>query len=86
MTIDTIDAPLNLHRATVLPEWLDYNGHMNVAYYVLAFDHSTDALLDFIGFDTPYREASNCQRRDLQYRQRRQDADYRWRCIGRADR
>ncbi len=60
MTIDTIDAPLNLHRATVLPEWLDYNGHMNVAYYVLAFDHSTDALLDFIGFDTPYREASNC--------------------------
>ena len=25
------------------PEWIDYNGHMNVAYYVLAFDHATDA-------------------------------------------
>ena len=23
---------------TVLPEWIDHNGHMNVAYYVLAFD------------------------------------------------
>jgi acyl-CoA thioester hydrolase len=28
----------------VLPEWIDYNGHMNVAYYVLAFDLGVDAL------------------------------------------
>ena len=25
-------APLVLHRATVLPEWVDYNGHMNEAH------------------------------------------------------
>jgi acyl-CoA thioester hydrolase len=32
----------------VLPEWIDFNGHMNVAYYVLAFDSGVDALwLDF---------------------------------------
>jgi acyl-CoA thioester hydrolase len=32
----------------VLPEWIDFNGHMNVAYYVLAFDLGVDALwLDF---------------------------------------
>jgi acyl-CoA thioester hydrolase len=32
----------------VLPEWIDFNGHMNVAYYVLAFDHGVDALwVDF---------------------------------------
>ena len=32
----------------VLPEWIDFNGHMNVAYYVLAFDMGVDALwLDF---------------------------------------
>jgi acyl-CoA thioester hydrolase len=32
----------------VLPEWIDFNGHMNVAYYVLAFDQGVDALwLDF---------------------------------------
>ncbi len=57
---DLIDAPLELHRAAILPEWIDYNGHLNVAYYVLAFDHSTDALLDYLGFDTPYRESSGC--------------------------
>jgi acyl-CoA thioester hydrolase len=33
-------------RLTVLPEWVDYNGHMNVAYYVLAFDRATDTLYD----------------------------------------
>ena len=48
-------APLNLHQEIVLPEWIDYNGHMNVAYYVLAFDHATDALLDFLGMDSGYR-------------------------------
>jgi len=28
----------------VLSEWIDFNGHMNVAYYVLAFDQGVDAL------------------------------------------
>ncbi len=30
------DPLLRLHTETVLPEWIDYNGHMNVAWYVLA--------------------------------------------------
>jgi len=51
----SIDAPLCLHRGTVLPEWIDYNGHMNVAYYVLAFDRGTDELLDYLGIDSAYR-------------------------------
>lgn len=45
----TAEGPLNLHRETVLPEWLDYNDHMNVAFYVLAFDHATDAFANHIG-------------------------------------
>lgn len=49
--------PLRLHAETVRPEWIDYNGHMNVAYYVLAFDHATDALLDHIGLGDAWREA-----------------------------
>lgn len=48
--------PLVVHRETVKPEWIDYNGHMNVAYYVLAFDHATDALFDSLGLDTAYRD------------------------------
>jgi len=49
---------LDLHRETVHPDWVDYNGHMNVAYYVLVFDHATDTFLDEIGLDTAHREAT----------------------------
>jgi acyl-CoA thioesterase FadM len=55
----TIDAPLCLYRATVKPEWLDYNGHMNEAYYVLIFSKSTDAFMDYAGQDEAYRAATN---------------------------
>lgn len=48
--------PLDLHRETVRPEWIDYNGHMNVAYYLLAFDHATDAVLDHFGIGKAYAE------------------------------
>ena len=51
----SVAAPLDLFRERVQPEWIDYNGHMNVAYYVLAFDHATDAFFDFIGLDEDYR-------------------------------
>jgi acyl-CoA thioester hydrolase len=55
----TIDAPLELHRDTVRPEWIDFNGHMNVAYYVLAFDGATDKFFDWLGLDEAYRQKTN---------------------------
>jgi len=39
-------APIRTHTRTVPPEWIDYNGHMNVAYYVRAFDLATDEILE----------------------------------------
>ncbi|MEE8274184.1 MAG: thioesterase family protein [Alphaproteobacteria bacterium] len=51
-------APLDLHRAQVRPEWVDNNGHMHEAYYVLVFGDTTDALLDQIGIDAACREAT----------------------------
>ena len=48
------------HRATVLPEWIDYNGHMQDAYYGLVFSHSADAFQDEVGFDAAYRKATGC--------------------------
>ena len=27
-------------RAVVRPDWIDYNGHMNVGYYLVAFDRA----------------------------------------------
>ena len=47
--------PLRLWEETVSSDWVDYNGHMNVAYYVLIFDHATDALLTEIGMDEALR-------------------------------
>src|SRR5208282_2490885 len=51
-------APLAPFRATVLPEWIDYNGHLNVAYYLLAFDRASDHLLDQLGLGEAYRRAT----------------------------
>ena len=51
--------PLSLHTGRVLPEWIDYNSHMNVAYYVLAFDHASDRLFDHFDLGSTYREATN---------------------------
>ena len=55
-----IESPLCLYTGEALPEWIDYNGHMNVAYYVLAFDHATDAFLDYLGMGQAYRDEQNC--------------------------
>ncbi|MFC4496637.1 thioesterase family protein [Streptomyces ovatisporus] len=48
------------HRAVVLPEWVDYNGHMSEAFYVLVFGHATDAMMIETGMDEPYRKRSGC--------------------------
>jgi betainyl-CoA thioesterase len=54
-----IEAPLRLHRTPVLPEWLDYNGHMSESCYLLAFGDSADAFFRFIGIDEAYRAAGH---------------------------
>jgi acyl-CoA thioester hydrolase len=44
------------HDATVLPEWIDFNGHMNLAYYVVVFDLAGDTLFDQLDIGLPFRE------------------------------
>ena len=41
-------------RGRVLPEWIDINDHMNVAYYVLAFDQAVDKLWADFGLSDDY--------------------------------
>ncbi len=41
---------------TVQPEWLDYNEHMNVAYYLVAFETGIDAYKAVVGMDLAYIE------------------------------
>ena len=51
-----IGRPLDLYREVVCPEYIDWNGHLNMAYYVLIFDHATDAFYDYAGLDAGHRE------------------------------
>jgi acyl-CoA thioester hydrolase len=39
-------APIRTRTRKVPPEWIDYNGHMNVAYYTMAFDNALDEILE----------------------------------------
>jgi len=39
-------APIRTRARKVPPEWIDYNGHMNVAYYTMAFDNAVDEILE----------------------------------------
>ena len=39
-------APIDLPKREVPAEWIDYNGHMNVAYYVMAIDQALDRFLE----------------------------------------
>lgn len=49
-----IPAPFDRYRTEIRPEWIDYNGHMNVAYYVLVFDYATDAFWSYLGIGEDY--------------------------------
>jgi acyl-CoA thioester hydrolase len=52
-------APLHLYDATVLSEWVDYNGHMNDAAYAIPFSRSIDAFMSTVGLDETGRTATN---------------------------
>lgn len=45
-------------EGSVLPEWIDANGHMNLAYYVVLFDQATDNVYEALGVGQAYREAT----------------------------
>jgi acyl-CoA thioester hydrolase len=59
MDLPDIPTPLELPSTTVKPEWIDFNGHMNVAYYLLAFDKASETLDEFLGLSPEYRTRTN---------------------------
>jgi acyl-CoA thioester hydrolase len=46
-------------EGVVKPEWIDVNDHMNVAWYVLAFDLGVDALWERFGITSDYIETTS---------------------------
>jgi acyl-CoA thioester hydrolase len=51
-------SPVVEYQDIVRPEWIDSNGHLNLAYYVVVFDLATDALYKALDIGDAYREAS----------------------------
>jgi acyl-CoA thioester hydrolase len=58
LTTAFIPAPLALHEEQVRAEWLDYNDHLNVAYYVMVFDHASEAFVEYLGMGVEYTRAT----------------------------
>ncbi|MGE1529728.1 thioesterase family protein [Pseudomonas putida] len=46
------------YRTTVQEDWVDYNGHLRDAFYLLIFSFATDALMERIGLDADSRGQS----------------------------
>lgn len=52
-----LSAPLICPPQRVEDAWLDYNGHMNMAFYNVAFDRGVDHLFDMVGVGAAYAES-----------------------------
>jgi carnitine 3-dehydrogenase len=48
---------IRLYSGQVMPEWIDYNGHMTEHRYLQCFGEATDALLRHIGVDRAYLDS-----------------------------
>ncbi|MDH0759692.1 thioesterase family protein [Pseudomonas juntendi] len=46
------------YRTPVQEDWVDYNGHLRDAFYLLIFSYATDALMERIGLDADSRGQS----------------------------
>jgi acyl-CoA thioester hydrolase len=47
-------APFVSSVMMVEPAWIDYNGHLNMAYYNVLFDRAVDEVYELLGVGEPY--------------------------------
>ena len=59
VAVDDTSAPLRLLELSVLPAWIDYNGHMTEYRYVQVFSDSCEALLRRVGMHDEYVATGN---------------------------
>ena len=43
----------------IQPQWIDFNDHLNMAYYVVFFDQAVDELYELLGLGPNYLKAHN---------------------------
>ena len=52
-------APFVSSAMRVEPQWIDYNGHLNMAYYHALFDRAVDEVFSLVGLTRDYVETRN---------------------------
>ncbi|NNM71502.1 thioesterase family protein [Enterovirga aerilata] len=52
-------APFVASPVRVEPGWIDYNGHMNMAYYHVLFDRAVDEAFEVVGLGPDYLASRN---------------------------
>jgi acyl-CoA thioester hydrolase len=57
--MNDIPAPIISSVMTVEPQWIDYNGHLNMAYYNVLFDRAVDEVFDTLGIGPSYLKRTN---------------------------
>jgi acyl-CoA thioester hydrolase len=53
-------APFVSSVMRVEPNWIDYNGHLNMAYYNVLFDRAVDEVYELIGIGSGYVNQRRC--------------------------
>ena len=53
-------APFVSSVMRVEPAWIDYNGHLNMAYYNVLFDRAVDEAFALVGIGPDYVKSRNC--------------------------
>jgi acyl-CoA thioester hydrolase len=52
-------APFTAPDQAVEPDWIDYNGHLNMAFYNVLFDRCVDCVYDELGIGAAYARAGD---------------------------
>ena len=56
---DNQPAPFLSSIMEIEPQWIDYNGHLNMAYYNVMFDRAIDELWLVLGIGPDYKKSRN---------------------------
>ncbi len=55
-----MQTPFNEFSLTIKDDWIDYNGHLNVGYYLVAFDLAVEPFFNWLGLTPEFRRTSQC--------------------------
>jgi acyl-CoA thioester hydrolase len=53
-------APFVSSTLRISPEWIDYNGHLNMAYYGVLFDQAIEEAFTMVGLGADYIRERDC--------------------------